>query len=251
MLQGRSVCTVTTVGVHRCGGRCTPSVFPRTATDGPHWRRVRLDAHRRVERASRVRPPGGPNTSPVGAGGKGGCADDLRGSGERDACGAGGACAGRPCIRGRGARPGAPVRGRGSTARGRAFRQQYPPQRLGCPGETVTVAVKIGNDVIRVEVTDLSGPGVPEPRRARSDAEDGRGLHLVTHLAARWGWRRRGGRTVTWFEIKGRLNYSRQPDLALAFSCPWLSGTEGARTRGGRRRPETCFAVRIRWSARN
>jgi anti-sigma regulatory factor (Ser/Thr protein kinase) len=29
----------------------------------------------------------------------------------------------------------------------------------GAPGETVTVAVKIGNDVIRVEVTDLSGPG--------------------------------------------------------------------------------------------
>ena len=136
------MCTVTTVGVHRCGGRCTPSVFPRTATDGPHWRRVRLDAHRRVERASPCTPARRPEHSPVGAGGKGGCADDLRGSGERDACGAGGACAGRPCIRGRGARSGAPVRGRGSTARGGAFRQQYPPQRLGCPGETVTVAVK-------------------------------------------------------------------------------------------------------------
>jgi anti-sigma regulatory factor (Ser/Thr protein kinase) len=71
----------------------------------------------------------------------------------------------------------------------------------GAPGETVTVAVKTANDVIRVEVTDLSGPGVPEPRRAGSDAEDGRGLHLVARLAARWGWRRRGGRTVTWFEM--------------------------------------------------
>jgi len=46
----------------------------------------------------------------------------------------------------------------------------------GAPGETVTVAVKTANDVIRVEVTDLSGPGVPEPRPAGSDAEDGRGL---------------------------------------------------------------------------
>ena len=36
VLQGRSVCTVTTVGVHSCGGRCTPSAIPRTATDGPH-----------------------------------------------------------------------------------------------------------------------------------------------------------------------------------------------------------------------
>jgi len=121
----------------------------------------------------------------------------------------------------------------------------------GAPARRSRSRLKIGDDVLRVEVTDLSGPGVPEPRRARSDAEDGRGLHLVAHLAARWGWRRRGGRTVTWFEMKGRLNYSRQPDLALVFSGPWLSGTEGARTRSGRRRPETCFAVRIRWSARN
>jgi anti-sigma regulatory factor (Ser/Thr protein kinase) len=62
------------------------------------------------------------------------------------------------------------------------------------PGETVTVAVKAANDVIRVEVTDRSGPGVPETRPAGSDAEDGRGLQLVACLAARWGWRRRGGR---------------------------------------------------------
>jgi len=52
----------------------------------------------------------------------------------------------------------------------------------GAPGETVTVAVKIGNDVIRVEVTDLSGPGVPEPRHAGSDAEDGRGFILLPTL---------------------------------------------------------------------
>jgi anti-sigma regulatory factor (Ser/Thr protein kinase) len=70
------------------------------------------------------------------------------------------------------------------------------------PGETVTVAVKTLNDgVIRVEVTDRSGPGVPEPRPAGGDAEDGRGLRLVACLALRWGWRRRGGRTVTWFEL--------------------------------------------------
>ena len=29
------------------------------------------------------------------------------------------------------------------------------------PGETATVAVKTANDVIRVEVTDLRGPGAP------------------------------------------------------------------------------------------
>ena len=34
----------------------------------------------------------------------------------------------------------------------------------GAPGETVTVAVKTADGVIRVEVTDLSGPGMPQPR---------------------------------------------------------------------------------------
>jgi hypothetical protein len=34
------------------------------------------------------------------------------------------------------------------------------------------------------------------------------------------------------------------------FSCPWLSGSRGAQTCSGRRRPEACLAARIRWSAR-
>jgi anti-sigma regulatory factor (Ser/Thr protein kinase) len=71
----------------------------------------------------------------------------------------------------------------------------------GAPGETVTVAVMTGAGVVRVEVIDRSGPGVPELRPADRDAEGGRGLHLVARLAARWGWRQRGGRTVTWFEL--------------------------------------------------
>ena len=37
-------------GVHSCSGRCAPSAFPRTATDGPRWRRV----PRRGSRLSRV-----------------------------------------------------------------------------------------------------------------------------------------------------------------------------------------------------
>ena len=84
---------------------------------------------------------------------------------------------------------------------GELFSNSLRHSGSAAPGETVTVAVKTENDVIRVEVTDRSGPGVPEPRRAGSDEEDGRGLHLVARLAARWGWRRRGGRTVTWFEL--------------------------------------------------
>ena len=71
----------------------------------------------------------------------------------------------------------------------------------GAAGETVTVAVRATGSLVRVEVTDRSGPGEPELRHADRDAEGGRGLQLVAGLAARWGWRRRGGRTVTWFEL--------------------------------------------------
>jgi len=71
----------------------------------------------------------------------------------------------------------------------------------GAPGETVTVVVRAGKGLVRVEVTDLAGQGTPELRSAGRDAEGGRGLQLVAGLAARWGSRRRGGRTVTWFEL--------------------------------------------------
>jgi anti-sigma regulatory factor (Ser/Thr protein kinase) len=74
--------------------------------------------------------------------------------------------------------------------------------RSGGPGEVVTVAVRAGDGVIRVEVADRGGPGAPEPQPAGPDAEGGRGLQLVAALAARWGWRQRGGRTVTWFELR-------------------------------------------------
>jgi anti-sigma regulatory factor (Ser/Thr protein kinase) len=77
----------------------------------------------------------------------------------------------------------------------------------GLPGETVTVTVTVtaGAGAVRVEVADRSGPGAPELRRAGEDAEDGRGLGIVERLAERWGWRRRGGRTVTWFVLKADL----------------------------------------------
>jgi anti-sigma regulatory factor (Ser/Thr protein kinase) len=74
----------------------------------------------------------------------------------------------------------------------------------GLPEETVTVTA--GARAVRVEVADRSGPGVPELRPAGADAEDGRGLGIVERLAERWGWRQRGGRTVTWFVLQAKLH---------------------------------------------
>jgi anti-sigma regulatory factor (Ser/Thr protein kinase) len=72
----------------------------------------------------------------------------------------------------------------------------------GLPGQTVTVTVTASAGTIRVEVTDRSGPGVPQLRPAADDEEAGRGLGLVAGLAAQWGWQRRGGRTMTWFVLR-------------------------------------------------
>jgi anti-sigma regulatory factor (Ser/Thr protein kinase) len=72
----------------------------------------------------------------------------------------------------------------------------------GAAGETVTVAVRAGDGIIRVEVTDRARLGVPELCPVGCDAEGGRGLQLVAGLAARWGWRRRCGRMITWFELR-------------------------------------------------
>jgi anti-sigma regulatory factor (Ser/Thr protein kinase) len=46
----------------------------------------------------------------------------------------------------------------------------------GAPGETVTVAVRAGDGIVRVEVIDRGGPGMPDLRC--------------------------GGRMVTWFELQ-------------------------------------------------
>jgi anti-sigma regulatory factor (Ser/Thr protein kinase) len=166
----------------------------------------RLDARRRVERASPCAPAGGPETS-LGRCGRG-RAVALMARVVRETV----TLAGR-AERARVARafivgllgPGHPCGDAAALLVGELFVNSIRHGGSGAPGETVTVAVKTANDVIRVEVTGLSGPGVPERRPAGRDAEDGRGLQLVACLAARWGWRRRGGRTVTWFEIQALL----------------------------------------------
>jgi len=48
--------------------------------------------------------------------------------------------------------------------------------RSGAAGGTVTVAVSAGDGIVRVEVTDRSGPEVPELYSAGRDAEGGQGL---------------------------------------------------------------------------
>jgi serine/threonine-protein kinase RsbW len=96
--------------------------------------------------------------------------------------------------------PGHPCRDDAALLVSELFGNSVRHSRSGAAGGMVTVAVRAGDGLVRVEVTDRSGPEVPELSSAGRDAEGGRGLQLVAGLAARWGWRQRGGRTVTWFE---------------------------------------------------
>jgi len=76
-------------------------------------------------------------------------------------------------------------------------------------GGVVTVTVAAGDEVVRVEVTDRCGDGVPVlPAAAPADgeAEGSRGLWLVDALSARWGYKRGGGLATTWFELQAKLH---------------------------------------------
>ncbi len=101
--------------------------------------------------------------------------------------------------------PGHPCRDDATLLVSELFGNSVRRSRSGAAGGMVTVAVSIGDGLIRVEVTDRSCPGAPELCPAGRDAEGGRGLQLVAGLAARWGWRQHGERTVTWFEIQALL----------------------------------------------
>jgi anti-sigma regulatory factor (Ser/Thr protein kinase) len=189
--------------MHSCGGRCAPSAFRGRLRTGHAGGVSGLTRAAEASVHPRVRPPDSPDTSP-GRCGRGRAVALMIGAVRETVTLAGRA------ERARVARAFVdgvlgPEHRCGDVAALLAdelFVNSILHSGSGAPGETVTVAVETANGVIRVEVTDLSGPGVPEPHRAGSDAEDGRGLHLVACLAARWGWRRRGGRTVTWFEIQ-------------------------------------------------
>ena len=97
--------------------------------------------------------------------------------------------------------PGHPCRDDAALLVSELFGNSIRHSGSGAPGETVTVTVRAEEGLVRVEVSDRSGPGVPELGCAGGGGEGGRGLGIVACLAARWGWWRRGGRTVTWFEL--------------------------------------------------
>lgn len=71
-------------------------------------------------------------------------------------------------------------------------------------GEGTLVRVRVARmdgDRIRVEVTDPDAGVIPVPRRARDDAEAGRGLLLLDAVALRWGVERGSAGKTVWCEL--------------------------------------------------
>jgi anti-sigma regulatory factor (Ser/Thr protein kinase) len=68
--------------------------------------------------------------------------------------------------------------------------------------EPIVVTVVRAAERVRVEVTDGATDASPHSNRVPPEAETGRGLSVVTRLAAAWGWRASPGRGKTvWAEL--------------------------------------------------
>ncbi|MFH9295607.1 ATP-binding protein [Streptomyces sp. NPDC017520] len=68
------------------------------------------------------------------------------------------------------------------------------------PGGSVLVTVMTTRDTVRIEVDD-SGRQRPHVRDASEDRDDGRGLHIVDALAARWDVADRPPGKKVWAEV--------------------------------------------------
>ncbi|MFI6758130.1 ATP-binding protein [Micromonospora sp. NPDC050417] len=73
------------------------------------------------------------------------------------------------------------------------------------PGGVIRVAWRLRNgsgaDVVGIRVTDGGAATSPRVRPLGLDADDGRGLHIVTALATEWGVERDGLGQSVWAEL--------------------------------------------------
>lgn len=75
-----------------------------------------------------------------------------------------------------------------------------PPLAMRAWVDGVTLRIEVASDLRDVAaelITELATPRTMPP----PDAERGRGLAIVEHLAARWGWHEHAGRLTVWAEL--------------------------------------------------
>ena len=101
------------------------------------------------------------------------------------------------------------------------------------PGRDFRLALHATTDVLRIEVTDTRGDGLPVGQPPSPDAESGRGLVLVEALADRWGIELGPvPRKTVWAE----LDLPRRESLATPKHSGPRSGAAGALPQESRER---------------
>ena len=75
--------------------------------------------------------------------------------------------------------------------------------RSGQPGGTLAIAIDASAqpDSVLIRVRDAGGFDVPRRRSADADDEHGRGLQIVSALAAEWGSNQTRSGRVTWCRL--------------------------------------------------
>jgi anti-sigma regulatory factor (Ser/Thr protein kinase) len=80
----------------------------------------------------------------------------------------------------------------------------------------LTLRTQSSHGLLRVEVQDRA-PQLPQLRKARIDAQGGRGLTLVSSVAEEWGVQELpGGDKTVWFTLRPK----RPPPQAASCTCP-------------------------------
>jgi serine/threonine-protein kinase RsbW len=86
----------------------------------------------------------------------------------------------------------------------------------GPDGGRVLVGYCLWSRGARIVVCDGGGSGAPELRQVTSQAEGGRGLHVVDSVTARWGSFRLAGNLVAW------CDFGQPPRAPASDSWTWL-----------------------------
>lgn len=84
------------------------------------------------------------------------------------------------------------------------------------PGGRVLVGCGMRDMSVRITVCDGGGTGTPRLVEDTALAEGGRGLHIVSSLAARWGSFRLAAAQVVWCDL------GEPPDAEAAGAWAWL-----------------------------
>ena len=87
--------------------------------------------------------------------------------------------------------------------------------RSGQPGGTIIIAVETAeSDSVTIQVRDSGSSAAPRVQGADISAENGRGLAIVSALAADWGSQASDAGRVTWCRlVQDRKHHSRAVDI--------------------------------------